>query len=274
MTMAKQEKQQATKTAGSSLVKYGSYSIDEAEDDAKEFADSRGSGIFMKLKPGKHRIRVIPPLLGKKWKRVFYQHFVDVPGLNSVSFVCPLMEEKKPCPVCATEKKLLASDNESDQRRAKKLKASRRVMINVIDRNQEEAGPKVLTVGPMIENQLIELRKDEDLGGDFVDPIKGIDVLIIRSGVGATDTEYKVAPANKGIGLPLSEDSAKMNEWISGQHNLDRYVRVHTAEEIQGLLRGEKPNRDESSRSLPSKKTKSIVDDDDEDDTLDDEDDE
>lgn len=250
------------KKTESSLVKYGDYSVEEAEEDAKEMEDARSGGTFWKLKPGKARMRFLPPLPGRKWKRVQYQHFVDVPGVGRVMFTCPRMEAKQPCRTCAQEQKFLASSNAADNRRARKLRARRRCMANVLDRSRPEDGPRVLAFGSMIENQLVDLRKDEDMGGNFIHPVEGFDILIIRTGLGPNDTEYKVIPADKGKACALSDDVKQANEWIGAQHNLDKYVKVYSEADIDKLLRGEKPGEDgdgddEDSAPVP-RKSKSI----------------
>ena len=242
-----------TPTTDTSLVKYGDFSADDAEEEAKERESERGSGAFIKLKPGKTTLRVIPPLPGKKWKRVIYVHYVDVPGAGRVSFNCPNLCAKLHCIVCAKQKQLEASGNEIDEKKARKLRPKRRCLVPAVDRADESAGPRVFGFGTMIEDQLIELRKDEDIGGNFVDPVNGFDLAIIRTGTGENDTEYKVMPANKGRACKLSEDAVLFNQWIASQPNLDKWCKVLPADDIEKLLRGEKIERSGSDK--PAAKT-------------------
>ena len=228
-----------------SLVKYGSYDIEEAEQDAKELSEGKDR-VFVKLGVGKTRVRFIPPLPDRKWKRVTFVHYIDVPGVGRRSFTCPRMEAKQPCPSCKTAQKLAASDNALDQERAKKLQPKRRCLANVILRSQAEDGPKILAFGPQIENQLVEMRKDLDLGGNFIDPVEGFDILIMRTGTGQNDTEYKVVAADKGKSCALHDDVVQMNEWIKNQHNLENRVKLYNVEDIQRILRGEKPLGEDS----------------------------
>lgn len=255
-----------------SLVKYGDFTAEEAEEEEKQLKDARGPSVFMDMKqPGKYRLRFLPPINDKKWKRVTAVHYIDIPGGDRVSFVCPKMEKNAKCRVCNTALKYLESDNQIDQQKGKNLSAKRRVMANVIDRNNEDEGPKIFAFGIMVEKQLIELRKDAEVGGNFVDPINGFDVVIVRSGTGARDTEYKV---HKGKEKPLTDDAKQMKEWIEGQHNLDRRVKVYGDEDIERILNGEKPLGDDTDEEeeKPAKKARSIDQEiDDEDDELDDE---
>jgi hypothetical protein len=227
----------ATKKPGSAMQKYGGYSKDDAEEDYKE-AEKARSGKFLKIAVGKTRLRFIPPAKGKKWRRVTYQHFVDVPGQGRVSFVCPKMELKKPCPVCAKAATLMSSSSELDQKKGKKLMPQRRCYANVIVRGREEEGPMVFPFGPQVENQLIEMRRDEDMGGDFVDPIDGIDILIVREGTGPNDTKYKCLAGNKGKPLPLHEEANVIDEWFDSQPDLEQFCKAKSAEDIIEMLGG------------------------------------
>lgn len=252
------------KDNGSSLVKYGSFSVDDANEDAREKEESKQSK-FVKLAEGKTVLRWIPPLPGKKWRRVYYMHYVDIPGVGNVSFVCPRLEAKKPCPVCEEARKLEATGREKDQKRARRLAPKRRCLASVIVRGREADGPKLFEFGSMIEDQLIEIRKDEDLGGDFVDPVGGVDIAIVRKGKG-TDTEYKVVAANKGRTLPLSDDAHQMNDWIKTQINLESHVKVLSVDEIQAKLRGEEEgggrrSRDEDEDERPTRSSRRNLDD-------------
>src|SRR4051812_25672621 len=99
------------KDKGSSLVKYGAFTVEDAEEDEIEVKKAMGGGKYMKLVEGKNLIRFIPPKPGAKWRRVTYIHYVNVPGAGRVQFVCPRMEKKEPCVVCKRVQQLTASGN-------------------------------------------------------------------------------------------------------------------------------------------------------------------
>ena len=103
------------------------------------------------------------------------------------------------------------------RKKAKKIKAKRRCYANVIDRANPENGPLVVGFGQTVEEALVEMRKDEEDGGNFLHPVDGFDIKIARKGTTQFDTEYEVI---KSTECPLSEDVAQVNEWIKGQHNL------------------------------------------------------
>jgi hypothetical protein len=237
--MAKKDAEAMVRSTGSSLVQYERYTEEDAEKDMTDFESSRRSA-FVKLEPGKTIVRFIPALPGKKWKRVTYIHYVDVPAQGRVSFVCPRLEAKRPCKVCKMEQKLLSSGNPLDEDKAKKLRAKRRCYANVIERGREEDGPRVLGFGPQIEEQLIELRRED--GVDFIDPLKGCDIAILRKGTSQSDTRYKV---KAGEVRPLHSSPEQINEWIQAQIDLEKYARVYSDEDIGKILRGERPSGEE-----------------------------
>lgn len=220
----------------SSLVSFGSFTIEEAEQHAQEKASARG-GKWLRLPEGKTQIRWIPPALGAKWCRVVYTHMVDTPTVKRVGFVCPRMEAKKPCPICDEAKRLSATNKERDRKKAKTLFPRRRLRANVIVRGKEHEGSKIFEFGPKIEDQLIMIRSDADFGGDFVHPIDGVDLIIIRTGMELA-TDYQVAVAKRGSPT-LHEDVTVMNDLIKNQHNLEDTVEVLTPEEIAAKLQGE-----------------------------------
>lgn len=249
----------AKENKSSSLVKYEDYSVEDAEKDSDDIKQASGNKTLIKMKDGKNRLRFIPALPGKNWKRVTYEHWVDVPGLGQVRFTCPLFEKKQRCRACDIEKKLLSSTKESDQKRAQRFKAGRRVYANVIVRDNEAAGVAVFPFGIQIENALVELRKDEDIGGNFIHPVEGFDILVLKTGQGL-ETRYAVHPADKGRSCPLSDDAKEANEWIASQHDLEKFVKVYSDEDIGKILNGEKPGAWDRGGGSGKGKGKSIED--------------
>jgi hypothetical protein len=218
---------------GTDLVKYGSYSLESADEEQKDLDSSKGAD-FMKLSVGRNVVRFLPPKPGvTKPFRVIHQHYLRPPGSSGpVVLTCPRMEARKHCPICEEADRYKRSGNPADRDRAYELFPSRRVFANVIDRKDPEAGPKVLAFGKTVHEALIAIRKDDDAGGDFTNPNDGFDIIIEREGTGATDTKYKVLPSRKQS--PLGD-----LDWIEKQHDLERMAQIRSAEEIAKILSGE-----------------------------------
>lgn len=217
---------------GQEIQKYGSYDIEKAEEEQKQL-DSEGGGDFYKMKVGRNVLRFLPPPAGQKTPFVVaYQHYVDVPGAQGpVSFVCPRMMAKKPCPACAKAEELRRTGNPADSELANRLTPRRRVFANVIDRKEPDRGVQIAAFGKQIHEQLVGLRRDPDAGGDFTDPQGGFDIVIERTGTGRLDTEYKVYAARRQS--PLGNP-----DWIEQQFGLQRYASPKSAQEIMNLLSG------------------------------------
>lgn len=214
-----------------SIVKYGAYTPEAAEEDAKA---SVRLGAFLKLTPGQHKLRFLPPPVGKRspFKKV-NQHFFEVNG-EKVVFVCPRYEIKKPCPGCQQVAELSATGNTADRELAKQYRAQERYFANVIDRAAPEKGVQVFQVPWNVHQVLIALAKDVDAGGDFTHPESGFDILITRTGTGKNDTRYTVFPAKKSS--PLLPNAEEMNALIEGQPDLDALSRIQSYEEIAAAL--------------------------------------
>jgi len=220
------------------LVQFGDFTLDDLEEHTREAAQNAPMKAIWPIPQGKSIVRVLPPRKGEKLMKVAYVHYIDVPGVGRVSFNCPRLMAKRPCPVCAQEAKLMSTGEDVDFRKARKLSAKRRLFMPIIVRGEEDNGPRLLAFGKMIEDQLVEIRKDEDDGGNFAHPgAEGFDLKISRTGEGPNDTKYKVSKT--GGNKPLSDDADQMREWIESQPSAERYLRVLDDDAIEALLRGE-----------------------------------
>lgn len=252
------------KSGKASKLKFEDYTVEDAEKEEGELS----SGQYGKIRSGLNVLRILPAREGEKWKLVFYKHFVDVPGVGTVGFVCPFYQTKgkRKCKTCDRVKKL-QDGTKVDQAKADRIRAQRKVKFNAIDRKDEDAGPKEYEVGTGIDRALIEIRKVD--GVNFQHPIKGCDIKILKTGEGRKGTRYKTTAARETT--PLHEDEKVMQEWIENQPELK--VRLEDDEDIEARLRGEDP-RDRDDRRSSKRKSRDEDEDDEEmdDDDLDDQD--
>jgi len=216
------------------LVKFGSYTPEDAKADADEM--SRGVASYYKPEIGRNIIRFLPPPMGKKASVLIHQHVIEIPGQqNPTSFCCPKVMDRRPCPACAKVEQLRASGNPVDYEEAGKLLPKIRVFRNVIDRKNPEKGPQVFAFGKMVNKDLVSLAIDEDAGGDYTHPIDGFDIIINREGQGLA-TKYKVLRVSKNS--PLAVDAATMNNWIESQSDLEKNSKVPSMEEMRKIMGG------------------------------------
>jgi hypothetical protein len=224
---------------GTNLVKFGEYTPEAADEEAKQLNTSS----YFKLTVGNNDLRFLPPKVGQRSPFVTVsQHYVKPPGADrAVVFACPRIMAKQHCLVCAHAQRLSESRNVSDQKAAKELWPSHRTFCNIIDRKNADAGPQQLAVGKTIHKWLTSQRNGGQTGGgggafgvDFTHPITGRDIRITRVGTGKDDTEYTCQMAIKET--PLHQDAAVMNEWIEGQSDLAPLARVPSEAEILAMM--------------------------------------
>lgn len=216
------------------LVVFGDYTDEAAQAEAEDLASSGSE--FAKIPVGESVWRILPPPKGKSSPfKTVYQHYIKLPGMErGVSFACPRIHDRRPCPACKKATELKGSRNTTDQKLARELSASRRVMTNAIMRgsNGEDKGPVILAFGKSIHEQLNTIRNSKN-GGNYCHPIDGFDIVITRKGQGL-DTEYQVAAAREDS--PLNESVQQMNDWITMQAALDQYALPPNDEELMELL--------------------------------------
>jgi hypothetical protein len=93
-------------------------------------------------KSGIRKIRILPdPDGGSPFKEV-YGHTIQKSDGKWQTFICPNKMDKKPCPFCELNKKLLDRGDEISKELAKKYYAKKMYVVKVIDRDNEEDGPK------------------------------------------------------------------------------------------------------------------------------------
>lgn len=214
------------------LQKYSSFSVEEANEAADEL-EKLGTGAgFMKLATGRNVVRIMPGRPGAKWAVLVHQHYVRPGGATKpIVFACPRVHAKQQCPSCDMADKLRDSGNPAQSERAYEFAPKLRVFCNAVSRKEPERGVLVLAFGKQVYEQLIAIRTNEVGGGDFTDPTpNGFDVVIEKKGEGKK-TEYNVVPSRK-------ESALGNDEWLDQMHDLSRYSRVMSREEIMAALGG------------------------------------
>lgn len=207
------------------MVKYGTYTVEDAESDEKELASAKK---FWKPEEGTNTVRLLPPKIGQKMFMKVWQHFVELPG-KKFSVNCPRMMLNKSCPICSKADELKATGLAADRDAAYSLFARQRIFANVIDRDAEDKGPQTWGFGKKIYEQLINLRKNPKIGGDFANPEKGYDLIVERKGKTKNDTEYAVHCAREANALGDFQ-------WIEDQADLTNLAAVKSAADIEADL--------------------------------------
>jgi len=242
------------------LQPYLDYDLDvaaEAAEQAKETAAAEAS-VFFTVSQGENVVRILPPPMAwQQWFAdngakpepffVLWKHFYerpDDPG-QYVSVPCPRKMKGEPCPICAEAARLKASQDALDQELAKDMEAKHRVLMNVINRDHEAAGPLIYEVsypyGKWKGKSQYEKIRGLMVGRarrNLVTPgPNGFDLIITKEGSGRQGTSYAFQADIRPT--PLAEDPQVALAWINGQHDLREYVKVPTPAQMAAILRGD-----------------------------------
>ena len=177
--------------------------------------DGRGEG-FLKSghkiftpKEGSNRFRILPKTWEGGSKHYGYDVWVHYNiGPRNSSYVCPKYMSNEPCPICEELAK------STDKEYINTLKAKKKVLIWVIDRENENEGPKLFAMASTVDKNFVLQSIDEEDGKLlFIDhPVKGYDVAVTRTGTGRTtkwDGE-KISRTSK----PLSDKQENIETWL------------------------------------------------------------
>lgn len=179
----------------------------------------RRSGWF-NPKTGRNVVRILPEVGDMEY---FYQPVGkhQLPGDKQVHCPSFTSEGELPCPVCEIVDQLYKAGDKGSKNLADQLRVRKKFWMNVIDRNNEDAGPLIFPAGPVIFGAISTIIADPDYG-DIMDVETGIDLVIERSGEGLS-TEYQVNPRRNDS--PLSDDDDTAQKWLDNARDLS-YVEV------------------------------------------------
>jgi len=132
-------------------------------------------------------------------------------GPENQTYLCRKMMLKEPCPVCEERERAL---REGDEKYAGDLKAYRRVLVWVIDRDHEEEGPQLYPMPWTIDRDLAAMAVDPRTGEiiNIDHPDEGYDVSFTRQG-SKVNTKYIGVSIARRVSY-VSEDEAKQNSWL------------------------------------------------------------
>lgn len=197
---------------------------------------------YDKLVDGKNVRRVLwPKDNGEEFWAEGYVHYNLGPEGNKIATCLKTFDSKARCPICEYAEKLKNSKNKEEKKLADSLKARRRILIAVLNRDSdEEEEPKVLPIGVSILKGLLETICDPDYG-DITDFSEGRDMTIKKSGKGL-NTEYSVLPKPKSSIASEEFTKEELEEKIPDLMSL--FVEK-SPEELEAILNGEDEEKEE-----------------------------
>tara|TARA_A100001391_G_scaffold190976_1_gene164019 strand:- start:480 stop:1226 length:747 start_codon:yes stop_codon:yes gene_type:complete len=210
------------------IVQYNEWSAEAAAQELAQATRQTNNSEIMRLKVGRNVVRFLPMAEGMPSPfQVVWQHFIQTDD-KPIVFPCPWRMEQKRCPICDEGNRLSRTGNPVDKESARKMWPSMRVFANAIDKNDIEAGPKVVAMPRTVYEELISIRTDADAGGDFTHPETGFDIIIERTGTGLS-TRYRVSTAR-------SNSQLENMDWIGAQHDLSRFAVMPTRDMMENAM--------------------------------------
>lgn len=206
-----------------------------------------------KIKDGKNVVRILP----KTWEgdpnhygySVWINYGIGPDNQNFLS-LSKMLKEKDPL----AEARRIA-DKDGDEDTSKALNPRQRIVMWVIDREDEDAGPQVFSCPMSVDKDLASISVDEDTNEVVLvdEPEEGTDFRFHREGKGLK-TKYPAAKMRLMKPSPIHADEGQQEEWLNYiQDNpipetLNFYSYDHIAETFGGSVRTEKDDDKPSGR--------------------------
>lgn len=175
-------------------------------DKIKRDLEKRERGGFWKPKEGKNRIRILPPMHPDD---TFY-HPVKLHWIGNRPVLCTETD----CLVC----EIIAMGV------VPSIRTIERFLVNIIDLDAPQNGVQIWPMPSTVWADVARLMLEEKWG-DITDPVRGRNLVIIRTGSGVSDTRYQI--------MPDPEISAVDQAWL---RDLPDLRKVYTAIEPQRLV--------------------------------------
>lgn len=188
-------------------------------------------------------VRILPNPKGGSPIVEFHGHVVVVDG-DKRTFPCLKHEKGEACPFCEAREELLATGTESDKELAKKYKAKQMYIVKLIDRSQEDFGPKFWRFNSdyqkkgaydMIMGAVRSLKKYQAV----MDPNEGRDlsINIQRTDKGVPIVSSVVAQDSD----VLTEDPELMAKWLADDRTWESVYSVKNYEYLEIIVKGGVP---------------------------------
>lgn len=202
---------------------------------------------FYKAKEGDCSLRIMPRTWedekwGNGWHIEVFVHYGV--GPDNGAYLCTDKMQGKRCPICEARRD---SDNEDE---ADALRPSWRALCWVIDRDNERAGPQVMSMPVTLfrEVNARSIDKETDSVIYIDDPDKGFDVLFSREGTDKRTKYANVEVARKSS--YLNDNEKKQDDWLNFilDHPLPDMLIFFPPEHIEKVLFGKADRSTEKER--------------------------
>jgi hypothetical protein len=133
------------------------------------------------------------------------------------------------------------AQREGDEKVAKALSPRQRVLVWVIDRNEEDEGPQLWDIPFSVDKDFVNLCLDEDTKEIIYpdDPEEGHDLRFYKEGTGMM-TKYPASRMKLLDASPLHEDADVAEEWLEfiKENPVPDTLQFYTADQISAAFDG------------------------------------
>lgn len=200
---------------------------------------------------GQRRIRILPTSDGSSpFKEVWY-HEVQVNGTYN-KFYDPDKNDGERSPLTEVYEELMKTGKESDKELAKQYKSRKFYIVKVIDRDNEQDGPKFWRFKHNyrqdgVLDKIIPIWRSK---GNITDPNTGRDLIIqlvkSKSGNGKEYTSIQtIMHDDPGV---LSADAEQMKSWVEDLTTWEDVYSKKPTEYLEAIARGEVPRWDSEAK--------------------------
>ena len=200
-----------------------------------------------KEKSGQRRIRILPTPDGSSPFKEAWYHEIQVGG-QWQKFYDPGKNDNERSPLNEVYEELMSTGKESDKELAKQYKSRKFYIVKVIDRDNEQDGPKFWRFKHNYKNdgildKIIPIWRNK---GDITDPEKGRDLIIelTKSKTGKGKEYTSVSTIMYDDVQPLSSDKDQMKEWLSDELTWNDVYSKKPVEYLEAIAQGKTPKWD------------------------------
>ena len=198
-------------------------------------------------KQGQRRIRILPTPDGSSPFKEVWFHEILVDG-KWQKFYDPGKNDNERSPLSEVYDELMSTGRDSDKELAKQYKPRKFYIVKVIDRDNEQDGPKFWRFKHNykqegIFDKIIPIYKAK---GDVADPDKGRDLILeltkAKTPKGAFYTVIQTVMYDDPT--PVHEDEEVMADWVGNELTWEDVYSKKATEYLEAIARGEVPKWD------------------------------
>ena len=200
-----------------------------------------------KEKSGQRKIRILPTPDGSSPFKEAWYHEIQVGG-QWQKFYDPAKNNNERSPLNEVYEELMATGKESDKELAKQYKSRKFYIVKVIDRDNEQDGPKFWRFKHNYKNEgildkIIPIWRNK---GDITDPTVGRDLIIeLAKSKTPKGKEYTTVSAimyeDQG---PVHAEKEQSDAWINDELTWNDVYSKKPVEYLEAIARGETPKWD------------------------------